>query len=427
MLDRRLLRENPEVLRDALEKRGNPFDLDALVALDEERRSVIEQAQALREQRNTLSKQVGEIMKSGGDADALRAEVGEIKETLDGLEAREKELDAEFEARWSEIPNLPKAEVPVGPTADDNVVVYQRGEIRAMGFTPLPHWEIAEKLGAVDWDRAAKIAASRFVLDVGMGATLERSLINLMLDTHTRQHGYTEIFPPFLACERSMFDCGMLPKFEEDMFKTREGLYLVPTGEVPLTNMHQDEIIEGDVLPLAYTCYTPCFRSEAGAAGQESRGLVRVHQFHKVEMMKFVRPEQADEELEKLTRNAETILDLLGIPYRRVALCTGDMGFSSCQTFDLEVWMPGMDKWLEISSCSQFGDFQARRANTRYRPEAKGKPQFVNTMNGSGLACGRTMAAILENFQNEDGTVTIPEALRGYMGGEAVLYPKVKA
>jgi seryl-tRNA synthetase len=424
MLDRRMIRDNPEMIRDALAKRGNPFDLDALVALDEERRSVIEQAQALREQRNALSKQVGEIMKTGGDAEPLKQQVAEIKDALDGLEAREKELDAEFEARWAELPNIPKPEAPVGAGPEDNVVVHERGRIRAMDFEPLPHWEIAERLGAVEWDRAAKIAAARFVVDIGMGATLERALINLMLDTHTRKHGYTEVLAPFLASERSMFDCGMLPKFEADMFRTREGLYLVPTGEVPLTNMHQDEILEAADLPRCYVGYTPCFRAEAGAAGQESRGLVRVHQFHKVEMMKFVKPEQADDELEKLTRNAETILDMLGLPYRRVALCTGDMGFASCQTFDLEVWMPGMNKWLEISSCSQYGDFQARRANTRYRPEPKAKPAFVNTMNGSGLACGRTMAAILENCQNADATVTIPEALRPYMGGEAVLYPK---
>ncbi|MBC7287349.1 MAG: serine--tRNA ligase, partial [Armatimonadetes bacterium] len=247
--------------------------------------------------------------------------------------------------------------------------------------------------------------------------------INFMLDTHTRKHGYTEVFPPFLANPRSMYDCGMLPKFEEDMFKTREGYYLVPTAEVPLTNMHQDEILSADELPKCYTAYTACFRAEAGAAGQESRGLVRLHQFHKVELMKFVRPEQSDEELEKLTQNAEAILEALEIPYRRVALCTGDLGFASRQTYDLEAWMPGMGKWLEISSCSQFGDFQARRANTRYRAGPNAKPEFVHTMNGSGLACGRTLAAILENYQNEDGTVTVPEVLRPYLGGISVIYP----
>lgn len=423
MLDRRLLRDNPEIIRQALANRGYEFDLNALIALDEERRRCIEQAQALRERRNALSEQIGRIIREGGDPEPIKAEVAQLKADLDLLEEREREVEAEFEQRWAEVPNIPKPEVPVGAGPEDNVVVHERGQKRTFDFAPQPHWEVATRLGIIDWERAARMSGARFVVNIGLGAALERSLINFMLDTHTRKHGYVEVFPPYLACRRSMFGCGMLPKFEQDMFKTTDNLYLIPTGEVPLTNMHQDEILDAADLPRCYTTYTACFRAEAGAAGQESRGLIRLHQFHKVELMKFTTPEQADEELEKLTANAEAILDALEIPYRRVLLCTGDLGFSSCRTYDLEAWMPGMGKWLEVSSCSQFGDFQARRVNTRYRPEPKAKPAFVHTMNGSGLACGRTLAAILENYQNADGTVTIPEVLRPYMGGEAVIYP----
>lgn len=423
MLDRRIIRENPELLREALANRGYNLDVDALVELERRRRELIDSAQSLREQRNALSKQIGQILREGGDADELRQQVAKLKEEMDRVEAEEREAEAEFERRWMEVPNLPLPSVPVGTSDRDNVIIHERGEHRPFDFEPQPHWEIGPRLGILNWDVAAKIAGARFVADLGMGARLERSLINFMLDIHTRKHGYTEVFPPFLANERSMYDCGMLPKFEQDMFRTREGYYLVPTAEVPLTNMHQDEILEAEDLPRCYTAYTPCFRSEAGASGQESRGLIRLHQFHKVELMKFVKPGQGDEELEKLTCNAETILETLEIPYRRVALCTGDLGFSSCQTFDLEAWMPGMNKWVEISSCSQYGDFQARRANTRFRPELDAKPVFVHTMNGSGLATGRTLAAVLENYQNADGTVTVPKVLRAYMGGESVIYP----
>jgi seryl-tRNA synthetase len=423
MLDRRLIRENPDLLREALSNRGYLYDVDALVALEHRRRELIDQAQSLREQRNALSKEIGRILQQGGNAEALRQQVAALKDEIERVELQEKQAAEEFERRWAEIPNIPLPSVPVGRSGEDNVIIHERGDMRRFDFTPLPHWELGPRLGILNWDVAAKIAGARFVADVGLGARLERALINFMLDTHTRKHGYVEVLPPFLANERSMFDCGMLPKFEQDMFKTREGFYLIPTAEVPLTNMHQDEILEADELPKYYTAYTPCFRAEAGAAGMESRGLIRQHQFHKVELMKFVKPGQGDEELEKLTRDAEAILEALELAYRRVALCTADLGFASCQTFDLDVWMPGMGKWVEISSCSQYGDFQARRCNTRFRPEPNAKPAFVHTMNGSGLACGRTMAAILENYQNEDGTVTIPEVLRPYMGGESVIYP----
>jgi seryl-tRNA synthetase len=427
MLDRRLIRENPELIREALAKRGYRYDLEGLIELDQRRRQLIEEAQALRERRNALSQQIGQLLRQGGDPEPLRAEVTALKEQLERLEAEEKAAEEEFERRWAELPNIPLPTVPVGSGPEDNVVVEQHGQPRHFDFTPLPHWELGLRLGIVDWETGAKLAGARFVVTRGLGAQLERALINFMLDTHTRHHGYTEILPPFLASERCMFDCGMLPKFELDMFKTREGFYLVPTAEVPLTNLHQDEILDASVLPLCYTAYTPCFRAEAGAAGQESRGLIRLHQFHKVELMKFVRPEQADEELEKLTNDAAAILKALDIPYRRVLLCTGDLGFAACQTYDLEAWMPGMNKWVEISSCSQYGDFQARRCNTRFRPHPQAKPVFVHTMNGSGLAVGRCLAAILENYQTAEGTLVIPEVLRPYLGGASVVYPPAVA
>jgi len=405
MIDRRLIREQPEVIREALDKRGMEFDLDELVALEARQPEVIREAldkrgmefdldelirlearrrqllavEELRAKRNELSKQIGATIKAGGDAEPLKAEVVEVNRRIRQMEEELEEVEA--------------------------------------------HWEIGPALGILEFESAVKIAGARFVTDMGAGAALERALINLMLDTHTRKHGYTEVLPPFLANERSLIGTANLPKFEEDLFKTREGLYLVPTAEVPLTNLHQDEILDGEELPLCYTAYTACFRSEAGAAGRESRGIIRLHQFHKVELMKFTRPDQADEELEKLIRDAEAILEMLELPYRRVMLCTGDLTFASCQTFDLEVHFPGMGKWVEVSSCSQYGEFQARRCNTRFRMHPEDKPQFVHTMNGSGLACGRTMAAIIENYQQENGSVVVPDALRPYMGGMSEILP----
>ncbi|HEY3398278.1 MAG TPA: serine--tRNA ligase [Armatimonadota bacterium] len=423
MIDRALLRDNPDVIRESLTKRNFDYDLDALIALEARRRELLG-VESLRAQKKDLSQQIGQIMREKGDADALKAQVATLNEQISAQEAELAEVEAQFDTMMASLPNILHADVPLGECEDDNPEVYRWGEPRAFDFEPKPHWEIGEALGIIDPERAAKIAQARFVMDLGAGATLERSLINFMLDTHTRHHGYTEIAPPYLANERSLFGTGNLPKFEQDLFKTREGLYLVPTAEVPLTNIHQDEILDGAHLPLCYTAYTPCFRSEAGAAGRESRGLIRVHMFHKVEMMKYVRPEQADAELEKLIKNAEEILETLGLPYRRVALCSGDMGFQPRQTFDLEVWMPGMGKYVEISSCSQYGDFQARRAGLRYRPTPDAKPEFLTTMNGSGLACGRTMAAILENYQTKEGTVVVPEALRPYMGGMAEILPR---
>ena len=422
MIDRNLLREEPEKIREALRNRGSDFDLDRLIELDETRRELLEVEQ-LRARRNELSQQIGQVVRDGGDAESLKAEVGALKAQIAEMEAELEQVAADFEQMMLEIPNLPLAEVPLGVDEDENVVVKEWGDPRRLDFQASPHWEIGTRLEILDFEGAARIAGARFVTNVGAGATLERALISLMLDTHTRKHGYTEVEPPLLGNATSLTGTANLPKFEDDLFKTTDGFYLVPTAEVPLTNMHQGEILEAEVLPRCYCAYTPCFRKEAGAAGRESRGLIRLHQFHKVEMMKFVTPGTASEELEKLVRNAETILEMLDLAYRRVALCAGDMGHQPRQTFDLEVWMPGMERWVEISSCSQYGDYQARRCNTRYRPEPEAKPVFVHTMNGSGLATGRTVAAILETYQQADGTVEVPEAVRPYMGGMPVITP----
>jgi seryl-tRNA synthetase len=422
MIDRRLVREQPEVVRKALADRGSDFDLDRLVNLEARRRELLS-VENLRARKNELSKEIGRVMGSGGNADALRAEVAGVSEQIAAMETELSEVEAAFDRLMLEVPNIPKPEVPVGPDASANVEVKSWGTPRSFDFQARGHWEVGEALGILSFERASRIAGARFVCDIGLGARLERSIINFFLDTHTRKHGYTEVFPPYLANETSLIGTGNLPKFEEDLFKTREGYYLIPTAEVPLTNLHQGEIIDGDLLPLCYTAYTPCFRSEAGSAGRETRGVIRQHQFHKVELMKFVKPEQADDELEKLTRNAETMLEMLELPYRRLALCTGDMGFGSCQTFDLEVWMPGMNAWVEISSCSQYGDFQARRCNTRYRADRNARPEYVHTMNGSGLAAGRTLAAVLENYQQPNGSLVVPEVLRPYMGGVSEIIP----
>jgi seryl-tRNA synthetase len=422
MIDRKILREEPELLREALRHRGSDFDLAALINLEERRRELL-QIEQLKSERNRLSKEIGDRLRGGGEADELKAQVAQLKEQIALMEGELVEVEQLFDKMMLQVPNIPLPEVPVGGSEDDNVVVYERGSKPQFDFTPRGHWEIGEQLGILSFERAARIAGARFVVNLGAGAALERALVNLMLDTHTREHGYTEVFPPLLANSRSLVGTGSLPKFDEDLFKTREGYYLIPTAEVPLTNLHQGEILEGAELPLCYCAYTPCFRSEAGAAGRESRGLVRLHQFNKVELMKYTTPEQAPAELELLTRNAEAILDKLGLTYRRVALCTGDLGFQPVQTFDLEVWMPGMDRWVEISSCSQYGEFQARRCETRYRPEPDQRPVYVHTMNGSGLAAGRTLAAIMENYQTASGTVVVPEALRPYTGGLAEILP----
>lgn len=418
MIDHRIVRESPDIVREALRKRRFDYDLDRLIDLEAKRRELL-QVENLRADKNRLSDEIGAAYREGERerAESLKEQVAEISRRIEQQEEQLREVEAEFEAMMLELPNIPHEEVPEGEDDSDNPVLYEKGEAPSFDFEPLPHWELGERLGIIDFERAAKMASARFVMNVGAGAMMERALINLMLDIHTREHGYTEILPPYLANTRSLIGTATLPKFEADQFRTREGLYLIPTAEVPLTNMHQDEIIDADDLPKYYTAYTASFRREAGSAGQESRGLIRLHQFNKVELMKFVRPEDADDELEKLTLNAETILQRLELRYRRVILCTGDLGFQPQRTYDLEVWMPGMDRWVEISSCSQYGEFQARRTNTRYRPEPEAAPRFVHTMNGSGLAAGRCLAAIIENYQQADGSITVPEALRPYMGG----------
>ncbi|MCD6359287.1 MAG: serine--tRNA ligase [Armatimonadetes bacterium] len=418
MIDHRLIRENPELIREALRRRRHEFDLDRLIEVEARRRELLA-VESLRAEKNRLSDEIGAAYRDGEKerAEQLKERVAELSAQIKAQEAELDEVEAEFNALMLDLPNIPREEVPEGDDDSDNVILYERGEIPKFDFDPAPHWEIAQRLGVVDFEIGVRIARSRFVTDIGMGAAMERALINFMLDTHTREHGYTEVMPPYLANSTSLIGTATLPKFEEDQFKTTDNLYLIPTAEVPLTNMHQGEILAAEDLPRHYTAYTPCFRREAGAAGQESRGLIRVHQFNKVELMKFVRPETADDELEALTLNAEEILIRLELPYRRVLLCTGDMGFQPERTYDLEVWMPGMDKYVEISSCSQYNEFQARRCNTRYRPEPEAAPVFVHTMNGSGLAVGRTFAAIMENYQQADGSVAVPEVLRPYLGG----------
>ncbi len=418
MIDRTIVRESPEIIREALRKRRLDYDLDRLIDLEARRRELL-QVENLRAEKNRLSDDIGAAYRDGDEdrAEQLKKRVADISEQIEQQEEQLEEVEAEFEAMMLELPNIPLEEVPEGEDETENPVLYEKGEEPSFQFEPLPHWELGERLGILDFERATKIASSRFVMNVGAGATMERALVQMMLDVQVREHGYTEILPPYLANTRSLIGTATLPKFEEDQFKTREGLYLIPTAEVPLTNIHQDEILEADELPKHYTAYTACFRREAGSAGQESRGLVRLHQFNKVELMKFVEPENEDDELEALTLDAEDILQRLNLRYRRIILCTGDLGFQPRRTYDLEVWMPGMNRWVEISSCSQYGDFQARRANTRYRPEPEASPRFVHTMNGSGLAAGRCLAAIMETYQQEDGSIAVPEALRPYMGG----------
>jgi seryl-tRNA synthetase len=416
MIDPKLIRHTPDVVAEAMRRRHKAIDLDMLTALEERRRAALSKVEVLKAERNAVSGQIAELKKRKEDAtghiEAMRRVGEEIKE----LDEEAHIAEAEFMQILLTIPNLPDAGVPDGADADDNVVVRTWGEPTQPDFPAKPHWELAEALGLLDFERATKIAQARFSLFVGLGARLERAILNYMLTLHATQHGYTEIWPPYLVHPDSLQASGQLPKFEEDLFRLREGLYLSPTSEVQLTNLHRDEIFEAGALPRYYTAFSPCFRAEAGAAGQESRGLIRQHQFDKVEMYKFVEPERSMDELESLVANAEAVLQGLGLPYRVVLLCAGDMGFSALKTYDLEVWMPGMGKYVEISSCSNCGDFQARRGQIRYRREAGGKPELLHTLNGSGLAIGRTWAAVVENYQQADGTVALPPALHPFMG-----------
>jgi seryl-tRNA synthetase len=418
MLDVRLLRENLDEVKGRMATRGAQIDWNTFVALDRERRDALAAIERLKEKKNRLSGEIGKVKKSGGDASAMMREGEEVSEAIRQAEGPLAETEARFERFMLTLPNLPNADVKVGKDADDNREVRRWGEPPKFEFLPKNHWDIGEELGILDFSRAAKIAGARFALYCGAGAKLERALINFMLELHTGENGYKEMLPPALVNRAALVGTGQLPKFEEDLFHLAPGDYfLIPTAEVPLTNLHRDEMIEREELPIKYVAYTPCFRSEAGSYGKDVRGLIRQHQFNKVEMVKFTEPETSYDELEAMVRNAEEVLRRLNLPYRVVELCTGDMGFAAAKTYDLEVWLPGQSAYREISSCSNCEDFQARRANIRYRREKKGRPIFVHTLNGSGLAVGRTLVAVLENYQQKDGSVVIPEVLRPYMGG----------
>jgi len=411
-------------VKDALGKRGVDFDLDQFLSWDEKRRKLLTQVEQLKHRRNTLSEEVGRLKAAKQDTSDIIQEVRQISRQIKEFEQELDELDKKVKDTLLLIPNIPHSSVPVGPDETANEVVRVVGEPPEFSFQPRPHWEIGEALDILDFARGAKIAGSRFTVLKGWGAQLERALINFMLDLHTNEHGYTEIFPPFLVNRETMVGTGQLPKFEDDMFLCgREDLFLIPTAEVPVTNLYREEILPGDVLPIYHVAYSACFRAEAGAAGRDTRGLIRQHQFNKVELVKFTRPEDSYEELEKLTNDAEEVLRRLGLAYRVVVLSTGDLGFSAAKTYDLEVWFPSANCYREVSSCSNFEDFQARRANIRFRPEPGARPQFVHTLNGSGLAVGRTLAAILENYQQEDGSVVIPPVLRPYLHGMEKIPP----
>ena len=427
MLDIKIIREKPEWVKERLKTRGEDYPIDEILELDKKRRELIQRVESLRHIRREESERIGKLKKEGKEeeAKALSEKVKVLSEELKGLEEELKKVEEEFEFKMSLIPNLPHESVPFGVDDTNNVVVKRWGDIPKFDFEPKPHWEIGEALGILDFERAGKITGSRFVVYWNEGALLERALINFMLDLHLKKHGYKEVLPPFIVNDRALFGTGQLPKFKIDLFKIEEwDYYLVPTAEVPVTNLHQNEILPEEVLPLYYVAYTPCFRSEAGSYGKDVRGIIRQHQFNKVELVKFTTPETSYEELESLLLDAEEVLQLLELPYRVVVLCTGDLGFAAAKTYDIEVWAPGQNRFVEISSCSNFEDFQARRANIRYRPKGGGKPRFVHTLNGSGLAVGRTVMAILENYQQEDGSVVIPKALRPYMGGLEVIKRK---
>ncbi|NLW90792.1 MAG: serine--tRNA ligase [Syntrophomonadaceae bacterium] len=422
MLDAKMIRANPEAVDKILQKRGLTGALDKFLALDEKRRELLGKVEELKNFRNTSSQQVGQMKKAGEDPTELMEKVRQVGNDIKEMDDQIKEIEIGIDGIMLSIPNLPHESVPVGPDESANVEVRRWGDPRKFDFEPLAHWDIGPNLDILDFERAAKLSGARFAVYKGWGARLERAIINFYLDLHTGKHGYQEILPPFMVNAECMLGTGQLPKFAEDMFKV-EGreMYLIPTAEVPLTNLFREEMLEGVDLPKYLTAFTPCFRAEAGSHGRDTRGIIRQHQFNKVELVKLVAPETSYDELEKLTADAEEVLQLLGLPYRVVLLSTGDMGFSSAKTYDIEVWMPSYNEYKEISSCSNCEDFQARRANIRYRPEPKGKVRFVHTLNGSGVAIGRTVAAVLENYQQEDGSVMVPEALRPYMGGLEVI------
>jgi len=425
MLDLNFVRDNLPRVEEMLRRRGT--DPTAVLKdfrdLDVQRRQAITEAETMKAQRNKASEDIAKLKKAGQDATAAIAQTKDLREQIQGLEKTAADLDSRLQDILAGIPNLPHESVPVGHSAEENVEVRRWGAPPTFDFTPKPHWDLGAELGVLDLERAVKLTGARFAVYWDLGAKLERALSNFMLDLHTQEHGYTEVLPPYLVNSESMYGTGQLPKFAADSFRVPHGekdLWLIPTAEVPVTNLYRDEILDAARLPISLTAYTPCFRSEAGSYGKDVRGIVRQHQFQKVELVKFSRPETSSEEHEKLTRNAETVLQKLGLHYRTVVLCTGDMGPSSAKTYDIEVWLPGQNLFREISSCSNFEAYQARRANIRYRPEGKNKTEFVHTLNGSGLAVGRTWVAIVENYQQADGSVIIPEALRPYIGAERI-------
>lgn len=425
MLDLRFIRTNLDAVKQMLKTRRNDLDISVFETVDRRRREILPALETLRHRRNKVSEEIAQMKKQRQDASGLIGEMKKVSVEIKEMEAALSQVDEDLKPFLMVIPNMPHESVPVGAASEDNPVLRTWGTIPEMDFEALSHWDIGERLGILDFAAASKLAGSRFALYRGAGAKLERALISFMLDIHTQEHGYTEVLPPFMVNSASMTGTGQLPKFKEDLFKI-EGwdLFLIPTAEVPVTNIHRDEVLAEESLPIHYVSYTPCFRSEAGSYGKDTRGLIRQHQFNKVELVKFCKPEDSYRELEDLTRNAETILQRLELPYRVVALCTGDLGFASAKTYDLEVWLPGQALYREISSCSNFEDFQARRASIRFRRKGAGGTELVHTLNGSGLAVGRTLVAVLENYQQKDGTVRIPRALQSYMGGIEFIKPR---
>ncbi|MGQ9546278.1 MAG: serine--tRNA ligase [Dehalococcoidia bacterium] len=413
MLDIKLIRENPAFVRQALEKRGDTFALDSVLEIDEHYRLLLRQTEELRARHNQASKRLGQNKEKPPE---LIAQMRQLGEQISSLQQQTREIKAQLDSLVLELPNIPHPSVPLGKDAGDNVVVRTWGKPRQLSFKPLPHWELGEKLGIIDFQRGVKLSGTRFYVLKGLGARLQRALISFMLDVHVNEHGYKEIYPPFMVKRECMVGSGNLPKFGDNLYHDEEDdFWFIPTAEVPLTNLHRDEILSADMLPLYYVAYTPCFRREKMAAGTDTRGIKRGHQFDKVELYKVTTPESSNEELEKLVADAEDICRKLEIPHRVVQLCTGDLGFAACKTFDIEMWAPGCAEWLEVSSCSNCWDFQARRTNIRYRPEPGAKPQLVHTLNGSGLALPRVLIAVLENYQQADGTVLIPEVLEPYL------------
>lgn len=426
MLDIKVIRTETERVKKAMERRKENVDIDAVIALDEKRRGLLFEAESLKAKQNEESKKIAVLKKEGKDASEIFTELKELSDKIKNLDGQIREADDELYRMLLSIPNIPNDTVPDGNSDEDNVEIRKWGEPTSFEFEPQPHWDLGENLNILDFQAAAKITGARFTVYRGMGARLERAVISYFLDTHTEKNGYTEVLPPYMVHRNSMVGTGQLPKFEEDAFKvTGTEYFLIPTAEVPVTNLYRESILDGASLPIKHVAYSACFRAEAGSAGRDTRGLIRQHQFNKVELVKFTRPEDSYDELEKLTRDAESVLQGLGLPYRVVKICIGDLGFTPAMKYDIEVWMPSYGRYVEISSCSNFEDYQARRAGIRFKDGVKSKAQFVHTLNGSGVAVGRTVAAIMENYQQGDGSIIIPEALRPYMGGKEKISPEV--